>query len=61
LRSPGLFHDYDSWITWILPEMLEGQVYCHLPTIAYMKALASTEIAPGTLMTTADDAPVNAY
>ena len=58
LQSPGLFHDYDSWTTWILPEKFEGQVYCHLATPAYMKVLATGEMEPGIVMTTADDAPV---
>lgn len=58
VNSPGLFHDYDSWTTWILPEKFEGQAYCHVATAAYMKALATGEIEPGTMMTTADDAPV---
>ena len=58
LQSPGLFHDYDSWTTWILPEKFEGQAYCHLATPAYMTALATGEQAPGIVMTTADDAPV---
>ena len=58
LNSPGLFHDYDSWTTWILPENFEGQAYCHLPTVFYLKALATGEMQPGTVMTTADDAPV---
>jgi hypothetical protein len=58
LNSPGLFHDYDSWTTWILPEKFEGQAYCHLPTVDYLKALATGEIQAGTVMTTADDAPV---
>lgn len=58
LQSPGLFHDYDSWTTMILPEIVEGQVYCHLPTPAYIKALARGEMEPGTLITTGDDAPV---
>jgi hypothetical protein len=53
-----LFHDYDSWTTWILPEKFEGQAYCHIATVDYLKALAKGEIEPGTLMTTADDAPV---
>ena len=57
-NSPGLFHDYDSWTTWILPEKFEGQVYCHLATAEYMKAVATGEIKPGTPITTADDAPV---
>jgi hypothetical protein len=58
LNSPGLFHDYDSWTTWILPENFEGQAYCHLATVDYMKALATGEMQAGTIMTTADDAPV---
>ena len=57
-NSPGLFHDYDSWTTWILPEKFEGQTYCHLATVEYMKAVAKGEIKPGTLITTTDDAPV---
>jgi len=58
LQSPGLFHDYDSWTTWILPEKFEGQAYCHLATPAYMTARATGEQEPGIVMTTADDAPV---
>ena len=61
VNSPGLFHDYDSWTTWILPENFEGQAYCHLATGAYLKALATGEMQPGTVMTTADDAPVVPY
>jgi hypothetical protein len=44
-----------------LPEKFEGQTYCHLATVAYVKALATGEIEPGTKMTTADDAPVQPY
>ena len=58
LNSPGLFQDYDSWVTLILPEQVEGQVYCHIATPDYLKALATGAMEPGTLMTTADDAPV---
>ena len=58
LSSPGLFHDYDSWTTWILPEIVEGQAYCHIATASYIKSLAIGEMEPGTLITTADDAPV---
>lgn len=57
LNSPGLFHDYDSWTTWILPERFEGQTYCHLATVGYIKALATGAMEPGTTITTADDAP----
>lgn len=58
LSSPGLFHDYDSWTRWILPERFEGQVYCHLATPAYMKALATGAMVPGIVMTAVDEAPV---
>lgn len=58
IQSPGLFHDYDDWTTWILPENFEGQAYCHLATPQYLQALATGAMEPGTIMTTADDAPV---
>lgn len=58
INSPGLFHDYDSWTTWILPDRVVGQVYCHLATIDYLKALATGEMEPGTLIVATDDAPV---
>lgn len=58
ISSPGLFHDYASWTRWILPERFEGQVYCHLATPAYIKALATGAMAPGVVMTAADEAPV---
>ena len=57
LDAPGLFQDYDSWVILILPEMVEGQVYCHFATVDYMKALAKGEMEPGKLITTVDDAP----
>jgi hypothetical protein len=58
INSPGLFQNYDSWVTWFLPERVQGQSYCHLPTVDYLKALALGEMAPGTVVTTAEDAPV---
>ncbi|MEZ5561581.1 MAG: hypothetical protein R3F27_01310 [Gammaproteobacteria bacterium] len=58
ISSPGLYQDYDSWITWFLPENFQGQSYCHLATVNYLKALAVGEMQPGMMMTTADDAPV---
>lgn len=58
LRSPGLFQDYDSWITPLLPKIVQGQSYCHLPTAEYLVALATGALAPGTRVTTDDDAPV---
>lgn len=48
LNSPGLFQNYDAWYTWILPERLQGQSYCHIATVDYIKALALGEIEPGT-------------
>jgi len=58
LSSPGLFQDYDSWITRFLPWQVQGQQYCHTATVDYVVALASGEMAPGTVITTAEDAPV---
>jgi hypothetical protein len=58
ISSPGLYQNYDSWITRFLPEQVQGQAYCHLPTVEYLKGLATGEMAPGTIVTTADDAPV---
>jgi hypothetical protein len=56
-NSPGLFQNYDSWITWFLPERVQGQSYCHLATVDYMKALARGDMQPGEMVTTVDDAP----
>ncbi len=58
LSSPGLFQDYDSWIRYLFPERVVGQVYCHLPTMDFIKALATGSIEPGLTLTTADDAQV---
>jgi hypothetical protein len=58
LNSFGLFQNYDSWITRFLPWQVQGQSYCHVATVDYVKALARGEIEPGTVITTADDAPV---
>jgi len=60
LNSFGLFQNYDSWITRFLPWQVQGQSYCHVATVDYVKALARGEIEPGTVITTADDAPVTA-
>lgn len=58
ISSPGLYQDYDSWITGFLPEKVQGQSYCHLATVNYLKALALGAMHPGITMTTAEDAPV---
>lgn len=58
INSPGLFQNYDSWITWFLPERVQGQSYCHLATVDYFKALATGDMQPGTTVTTAENAPV---
>ena len=58
LNSFGLFQNYDSWITRFLPWQVQGQSYCHVATVDYVKALARGDIQPGTVITTADDAPV---
>lgn len=57
LNSPGLQTDWENWLIWVMPNRLRGQTYCHLPTVSYIKALATGALEPGTLITTADDAP----
>lgn len=58
LNSYGLFQNYDSWITRFLPWQVQGQHYCHLATVDYLKGVGRGDIAPGGLFTTAEDAPV---
>ncbi len=58
LRSIGLYQDYDSWITMLLPKFLQGQSYCHVPTMEYLVALATDAVQPGTIVTTEDGASV---
>jgi pimeloyl-ACP methyl ester carboxylesterase len=59
LAAPGLFQDYDSWYTPLLPEIVQGQSYCHVPTSEYFIALATDALQPGVIVTTEDDAPVS--
>lgn len=58
LNSPGLFQNYDSWITRFLPWQLQGQAYCHVATVDYVKGLATGAIEPGTVITSGDNATV---
>lgn len=58
LSSPGLFQNYDSWITRFLPWQVQGQSYCHVATVEHVKAVARGEMEPGLVITTVDDAPV---
>jgi hypothetical protein len=58
LASPSLFQDYDAWYSAILPERVVGQLYCHLPTVAFVKALATGAAKPGLVITTGDNAVV---
>lgn len=58
LDSPGLFQNYDHWITPILPERLQGQAYCHIPTVALLKAIGTGALEPGIVITTGDEATV---
>ena len=55
--TPGLQTDWENWLFWLLPNRLRGQTYCHLPTAGYLKAIASGEMEPGTVIHTRDDAP----
>ncbi len=57
LQSPGLQTDWENLLIWILPNRLRGQTYCHIPTVSYIKALATGAVEPGTVVGTADDAP----
>ncbi len=57
IRSPGLYQEYDSWYTVLLPDFLKGQSYCHLATVESLKAVAAGELPLGTVITTQDDAP----
>ena len=50
IQSPGLFQDYDSWSTYILPDAFVGPVYCHLPSHEYITALATGATEPGLLI-----------
>jgi pimeloyl-ACP methyl ester carboxylesterase len=58
LNSMGLFQDYDSWVTPLLPKIVQGQSYCHWPTVEYLTALATGAIEPGGVLTTEDGAAV---
>jgi uncharacterized protein YbjQ (UPF0145 family) len=58
INSNWKLNDYDSWLTWVLPEALEGQNYCNIPTVEYIKGLAAGSITSGTIITTDDDAQV---
>ena len=60
LNSPGLQTNWEDSLLWIMPNRLRGQTYCHLPTVSYIKALATGALEPGTVITTVDDAPTKA-
>jgi len=57
INTPGLQTDWENWMFWILPDKVRGQTYCHIATKSYLKSLALNEIAVGTMVGTADDAP----
>ncbi len=57
IQSPGLQTNWENLLVWALPNRLRGQTYCHLATVPYIKALATGATAPGTLITTEDNAP----
>ena len=50
LASPGLFQNYDSWITPILPDDFAGPLYGHTASHAYVMALATEKLQPGWVM-----------
>ncbi len=57
LQSPGLQTDWENMLIWILPNRIRGQTYCHIPTVPYIKALATGAVEAGTVVGTGDDAP----
>ena len=57
INTPGLQTDWENWIFWLLPNRLRGQTYCHLPTVDYLKAIATDEMEVGAVIHTRDDAP----
>jgi len=57
IQSPGLQTDWENWLFYLLPNRVRGQTYCHLATVPYIKALATGAVEPGTMITSADDAP----
>ena len=57
IQSPGLQTDWENWMFWLFPDRVRGQTYCHLATVPYLKALATGAVEPGTVLTTADEAP----
>jgi hypothetical protein len=58
IASIGLQSNWDSWISYVMPDRFLGQTYCHLATVDYMKRIARGETEPGATLTTVDDAPV---
>lgn len=56
-QSPGLQTNWEDWLIWVMPNRVRGQTYCHLPTVAYMKRVATGTTEPGATITTTDDAP----
>lgn len=60
IASYGLQTDWENWLFWLLPERLRGQTYCHLPTVDYIKAIATGAMEPGSIIHTRDDAPTRA-
>ncbi|WP_101759410.1 hypothetical protein [Oceanicoccus sp. KOV_DT_Chl] len=61
LNAPGLLTRWEDWRFYLFPNKLRGQVYCHIPTTEYIKALALGKIEPGLEVTTEDDAPTQPW
>jgi hypothetical protein len=57
ITTPGLQTDWENWLFWIMPERVRGQTYCHIPTVQFVKAVASGAMEPGRVIHTRDDAP----
>lgn len=57
IAAPGLYQDYERWYTMFLPEIVQGQSYCHLATVEAIKAVATGEMKAAVVYHTRDDAP----
>lgn len=57
IASPGLQSNWEGWLSYIMPDRVLGQTYCHLATSEYLKRIAKGEAEPDKTITTVDDAP----
>ncbi len=49
INTQSLQVDWDDWRSWIMPNVLRGQTYCHLITPEHLEALARGQAQPDPL------------